>query len=207
MARRTVTEMKPLKDKGLRGYEAIWAHIMSHGTEAFTLTDIEKQTNAKRHTVRDYLLRLMRAGYVERLADKRDLAYLYKAIKRPLKAPRLRRDGTHVTQGSGRDHMWRTMKMLRNFTAKDLAISASTKDVQIKESTAEDYIKFLHRAGYLKVSRPHKKGWATTGHKASYIFIPGKNTGPAAPMIQRVKQVYDPNLEQVVWPIKGGDHE
>lgn len=206
MARRTVTEMKPLKDKGLRGYEAIWSHIRQKGSEHFTLTDIDKLTNAKRQTVRDYLMRLVRAGFVERLENKRGDEWVYKAVKRPLKAPRIRRDGGIVKQGAGRDQMWRTMKMLRTFTAKDLAISASTEEVRIKVTSAEDYLKFLCRAGYLKISTPHKDGYPDTSRKATYRFIESKNTGPAAPMIQRVKRVYDPNLEEVVWPADGGDH-
>ncbi len=207
MARRKVTEMIPHKAQAGVGYEAIWSHIQMYKDQPFTVPDIVAKANADRTSAHDYIKRLVRAGYVEKLPVKQKNAWCYKAVKRPLTAPRLRRDGSQVTQGSGRDHMWRTMKMLRTFTAKDLAISASTKDVRIKENAAVDYIKFLYRAGYLKIAQPHRKGSARVGHKASYMFLPGKNTGPKAPVIQRIKRVYDPNLEQVVWPEDGGDNE
>ena len=209
MARRPITEIKELNKKsGLVGFEAIWQHILDVKNKPFTVKDIEMQTNVRRDTVRDYINRLKRAGYLEKLPDIRQTntqykAYLYKAIKRPLKAPRLQRDGTVVTQGRGRDQMWRTIKMIGAFTAKDLAVSATTKEVKVAEGYAEDYIKFLYRAGYLKCTKAHK----VSGGKATYRLLPGKNTGPKPPQIQRTKEVFDPNLEKVMWSSKGGLHE
>ena len=78
--------------------------------------------------------------------------------------------------------------------------------MKVSEASADDYIIFLHRAGYLKMIAPAKVGgFSKVREKARYRFLSHKNTGPKAPMIQRVKHVYDPNLEQVVWPKEDGE--
>lgn len=45
--------------------------------------------------------------------------------------------------------------------------------------------------------------------RARYRFIAGRNSGPRPPQVQRLKQVYDPNLDRVVWrheaAAQGGD--
>ena len=140
MARRKITDITDTnKKRGLVGFEAIWKHIIEQKDNAFTVKDIELQTNIRKDTVRDYLMRLKRAGFIEQLQEKKHItpqykAYLYKAVKTPLKAPRLQRDGTVVTQGRGREQMWRAIKMIGTFTAKDLAVSATTKDTKIAEA-------------------------------------------------------------------------
>lgn len=203
MARRKVTEMAVLKRKGLRGYEAIWAHIRGFENNVFTIKDIEMKTNAPKRTVQDYIIRLVRAGYLKMVACNQDGAKLYKLQKRPMTAPRLKKNGDLVTQGTARDQMWRTMKMLGVFTAQDLSINATTAEVEVTERYAKDYITFMVKAEYIKVIRPHSHH--PNGGQAQYRFLSHKNTGPKAPMIQRVKHVYDPNLEQVVWPKEDGE--
>ena len=132
MARKTVTEMKRFKDASLKGYEAIWTHVRAKSFEPYTLYDIEKDLNCHVDAVRDYVKRLIRAGYVEEIGQTERKGRvrpinIYRNLKLPAVAPRLRRDGTVVTQGSGRDYMWRTMKMLGTFNATELAINATTK--------------------------------------------------------------------------------
>lgn len=194
-------ELAKFKKEGLRGYEAMWSHILSFGDRKFTIIDIEKLTSAHRDSVRDYVKRLVRAGYVEQKDEKRDKAILYRLVKRRKQAPRLRRNGEEVPRSSARDNMWRTIKMLNVFTAKDLAVSASTKTQQISLSYAKNYIVFLNHAGYLKTLKSNKG----RSSMAQYKLLPGKNTGPKAPLIQRNKSVYDPNIEQVVWRQGQGD--
>jgi hypothetical protein len=91
--------------------------------------------------------------------------------------------------------MWRTMKMLAAFTPSDIAIHASTDDVSVNKSDAKDYIGHLHKAGYLTVTKKAKPGC----NQARYRLLPSKNTGPHSPQVQRIKQVFDPNLNKVVW--------
>ena len=113
-------------------------------------------------------------------------------------APRVNKQGEFVTQGSGTESMWRTMRIIGQFTPAQLAVMASTEEVKVNESTAKVYCATLARAGYLKVER-QGKGTGKGGIPTLYRFLPAKYTGPRAPMIQSVKTVYDPNTHQVVW--------
>lgn len=193
MSRKPITEMHTNK---LRGYQAIWAIIMElHKTaENFTLTDIEQRTNAARNGVREHLKRFERGGYVEQSGTKpqtgtgKSHQKVYKVIKPTKVAPRLKRDGSIVTAGLGNDHMWRAMKMIGRFTAQELALAASTSDVKVEKTTAKQYIHMLSKAGYL-----------TDLGNGVHSLLPSKNTGPKAPMIQRIKHVFDPNTGKVVW--------
>ena len=182
--------------KLLRGQEYYWRVIckLADRPEGFTVGDVAGQTNGRDRDVREYMLRLVRGGYLQRTGEKRGQAILYKRIRNSHAAPRVRKDGSEVIQGRSQDHMWRSMKMLSSFSFHDLAIAASTEDVPISEEHARNYITHLLRAGYLTVLKPGGPNKA-----AIYRLKPSKNTGPQAPLVQRVKHVFDPNLNKVVW--------
>ena len=95
------------------------------------------------------------------------------------------------------------MKMLKDFSINDLAIHASTDRINIKYDAAKRYVSHLNKAGYLVIKRPHK----TSGTPAMYRFIPSKDTGSLPPIIEKVKQVYDPNLDKVTFNPRGVRHE
>jgi hypothetical protein len=155
------------------------------------------------NSIRAYLTGLCNAKYIEKTGTTKIYAHnsaTYTLIKDiGIDAPRVRTDGTHVTQGQGNINLWRTMRILKAFTATDLAINASTEDCQIKESTAKKYCQALAKAKYLKM----------TGGKggAPGVYRLMKYTGPKPPQIQRVQQIFDPNTNEVVWSAKGGNHE
>lgn len=156
-------------------------------------------THQSPNAIMSYLKSLRAAGFVQ---VERGLITLLRDVG--IEAPRLRRDGSAVTQGRAREHMWRTMRVVREFTFRELAVQASTEEQTIHELDARDYVAHLHRAGYLAVVSPAKPGGKSrAGALARYRLLPSRNTGPKPPMVQRVKQVFDPNLGQVVWP-KGG---
>ena len=190
-----------LAAQGLRGYQAFWRIILEQGSAGapFTVADIHGKTNAGRDCVREYMLALERGGYLEPAGERPRMgsvapAKLYRLLKSPKDAPRLRRDGTPVEMGAAREQMWRTIRMLGKFTLRDLVVTASTERTPIKESDAKDYLRYLRAAGYLRSQRQ-----ALPGGPALYHLLPGKNTGPRPPMVQRVRQVFDPNLNRVVW--------
>jgi len=172
------------------------------GEEPFTVGDVHRRTNARPDSVREYVVALFRAGYLEVSGEQPrpsgTPAKLYVLKRSPQDAPRLRPDGTEVSMGSAREQMWRTMRMLGTFTLKDLIVAASTEAVTIKESDARDYLSNLRKAGYLVSKRQ-----AIKGGPAVFRMLPGKYTGPKPPMVQRVQQVFDPNLGKVVWPKDG----
>jgi hypothetical protein len=185
------TTRKPVdRLNGFDSREAIWTAIRAR--RSFTVKDVHLDTTLEETSVRDYIRGLTNAGYLEE--DKGQSPAVFSLIKDVgIDAPRVRKDGSAVTQGQGQINLWRTMRILRVFTARDLAVAASTPQCPIKLSTAEDYISHLCRAGYLR--RDGRGGFAFLAH----MF-----TGPKPPMIQRVKRVWDANLKQVMWSEDGG---
>jgi len=192
---------KPIdKRNHLETREAIWEAIRRLIT--FTIRVLRYETRCSIDQVRDYVTGLVMAGYLE----KRDDATYVLVRDCGIEAPRVRRDGSEITQGRGREQMWLVMKVLGEFSARDLALHSSTEEVQVSEIDAKSYIHYLHKAGYLieeQVGKPGGRGGG--GTLARYRLLPQKYTGPRPPMIQRVKQVYDQNLKKVVWSAAGGD--
>lgn len=194
MSRRPVSSINVLQTRG-----AIWAAIRELGR--FTIPELRKQTRCSDNQVRDYAAGLTAAGILTR-----DGASYTLAKDQGVEPPRVRRDGTAVTQGLGTEQMWRTMRLLGEFTALDLSVQASTEENPVRLETAKGYCKYLQRAGYLATVR-QGKGVGSGGVLTRYRFIPTRHSGPLAPMIQRVRQVYDPNLGQVVWSQEEGRHD
>ncbi len=196
MARKPVNTISHIETR-----DALWAAIRAF-KEPFTARDLRRETRCTDSQVSEYLKGLLAAGIVDLARDGKNpgnppgTAHLYRLVDdRGPVAPRVRRDGSEVTQGQGRTNMWRVMRVLGQFTVQELAIHASTEQHQVKPGEADKYCQFLAQAGYLR----------RTGSKA-YRSLSSRYSGPRAPMIQRIKQVYDPNLKKVVWS-QGGDHD
>lgn len=186
MARQPINEISALQTR-----EALWAVIRTVG-RPFTATEVRHQTRCSAGQVGEYLKGLLAAGILALDYDAKapgnppGTAHRYTLARdMGVDAPRVRRDGSLVTQGSGRDNMWQTMRALKRFTAFDLHLFAATDDHPIALNEAEYYCRFLALAGYLVKAA------------GSYRLV--MVHGPKPPMIQRVKAVYDPNLGRVVW--------
>ncbi|MEZ5571206.1 MAG: hypothetical protein R3E64_04205 [Halioglobus sp.] len=190
--------------------EAAWAAMRK--LKQFTMEDLQKATKDNYSTLATYVQALAKGGYVEMVGhDTRGVrtagirqrkninhAGIFRLIKDVgYHAPRVKRDGTPVTQGKGRENMWRVIKVLSEFDWHDLAEAASGKDCAVAPNEAKDYVNTLAKAGYLRTLQKAKPGTA-----ARYCLIQSRWSGPKSPMIQRVKQVYDPNLGKVVWPLE-----
>jgi len=173
--------------------QAVWEVIRALGKNGtkFTLKDIGKkmQWAAQDNRLFTYLRCLEKGGYLEVVKKPYQENIYTLLIDKGIDAPRLKYDGTKVTQGIGREQMWRTMRILKTFSAKDLSVSASSDDHTVKLAEAKDYCHHLRKAGYLK-----------GGPKEGYVFLVSRYTGPRPPKIQRTKSVFDPNLGKVVWP-------
>jgi DNA-binding IclR family transcriptional regulator len=180
---------KPIdQESRMRGQDRYWYLMRSFyaNSGTFTIDDIWWRTNANRNSVAEYMRRLEKAGYIQRVGHEGKLV-VFTIARDSRWTPRVRRDGTEVCP-KRQDHMWRTMKMLKVFSVQDLAVSASTDVVQVSEAHAKDYLKHLCNAGYVRKTGTGK-----------YALVGSRVTGPLAPYIQRVKQVFDPNLNKVVW--------
>lgn len=189
MARKPIDQTRPEEKR-----QAVWEALRA--LPEFTVTELAHQTRLGKATIRDYLIGLERAGYLEKIAQGGPgAASIWRLLRDAGRhAPRVTKNGAPVSMGQGRLQMWRAMRVLGRFTAQDLAIHASTEEHQVATNDAVTYCRFLWRAGYLTRQGQH------------YQFVRRRYSGPQPPMIQRVKQVYDPNLEQVVWS-QGGRHD
>jgi hypothetical protein len=67
----------------------------------------------------------------------------------------------------------------------------------VTEATAKAYLKMLLACGYLRVTKKAVPKFS----QARYRLI--RNHGPKPPMVQRVKQIFDPNTREVFRPARG----
>ena len=185
---------KPVdKRPALNTRAALWAIMRELGT--FTAPELAKHTLYHVSTVKDYLQGLTAAGYLSLVPDAKHPTYHFDNARCPFDPPRVRKDGSAVTQGAGRKNLWRTAKILGEFTVLQLVEHAKTDTVRISDNEAADYVHHLHKAGYLTLAQ----GAKTSGGRAIYRFNRARYTGPLPPQVQRVKRVYDPNTKSVVW--------
>ena len=180
----------------LMGRDAMWSVIRQ--LKQFTINQVRGELCASqgcnRATIKSYINSLVSGGYLSQSGMKgRELEFnLEKDIG--AERPHISSDGQPSKQGLGREQMWRAMRIMGEFTSHDLAASASLPNSTVSPETTKEYCLFLARAGYLVASKGKQ------GRPPSYRFLPSRFTGPKPPMIQRIKQVFDPNLQQVVWP-------
>lgn len=142
-------------------------------------------------TINSYLLGLVAGGYLNEELHGGPRVHAIYSLERDVgvHAPRVDRHGREVTQGAATAQLWNGMRRLKRFDYRDLVAATATR---VAVWTAKNYCGLLHKAGYLSLDIPSKPGMP-----ARYNFV--RDTGPRAPMIQRVKHVYDPNLGKVVW--------
>lgn len=83
-------------------------------------------------------------------------------------------------------NMWRSMRMMREFSPIDLAAHSTTDTVKVSEDEALDYCAALTRAGYLRMTKRHDDPTL-----ARYRLL--RNTGPKPPRERRVRGIEDEN--------------
>lgn len=172
--------------------QIIWDAVRAAADAGRTidLGSITERTQLNRKTVADYLLSLERAGFLAPIEGASKNWGL--ARDGGVHAPRVRLDGSMVTQGAGMQNLWRSMRMMSKFSALDLALHSSTPSCSVAEATAQSYITMLLSTGFLAVVQ---KADPVKGRKAIYRLI--RNDGPKPPQVQRVKQIYDPNTGKI----------
>lgn len=182
-------EMQGAKSNRQRIWEAIRA-----SSESFTAYAVSRRSKADDTTVRSYLQSLIKGEYVQVVSGEKFEEQNLRLIKDVgAEAPAVTRHGKQSSAGTGTEAMWRTLRILGELDASELAEQASIV-APTTTWTARSYLKWLKRAGYVVEVSPSKPGTM-----ARYRLAPGKYTGPRPPMIQRVGQVFDPNLGQVVF--------
>lgn len=182
-------EMQGGKGNRQRIWEAIRANAHS-----FTAYVVARHADCHDETVRSYLQALINGKFVAVISGGQFEAQDLRLIKDVgAEAPSITRKGKPITAGKGTEAMWRTLRILGEVDADELAQQASVV-VSTARWTARSYLKWLHLAGYVQEVSKGKPG-----RLARYRLAPGRYTGPRPPMIQRIGQVFDPNLGEVVY--------
>ncbi|MFZ4539282.1 hypothetical protein [Propionivibrio sp.] len=184
---------------GKSGRQRVWEAIRflaNNGDHLFDAGSLSLESRVNICPVREYLKGLDAAGYVRRvdIDDVRFAKNVFELARdNGVEAPRVRRDGTPVTQGRGTEAMWGVMTALDNFNHWLVAEIA-----QVKPSTASHYCQALGKAGYLQALTPGK-GKGCGGVATVWAVAALHRMKPRAPMITRLKSIYDPNIHQIVW--------
>lgn len=184
--------------------QRIWEAIRARAGLEFSRYQIARAADVEDSTVTTYLQALVKAEVIkvcrsERINNVTAETFYLLVRDEGLEAPRLRRDGSRVTQGLAQEQMWRTLRILNGDTnGRELAAHASTPGIPVAEAAARDYLLVLSKAGYLLCTQ-EGKGTGKGGILARYRLKPGRNTGPRPPMVCRTRAVYDPNEDKVVW--------
>jgi len=187
-------EMNGLKDNRQRIWEVLRAEKRN-----FTVQHVAWAVDLDLETVRYYLNALKRAGYIEAVSTKplRGAEQFLRLVKDcGVEAPAITRKGTTRVSGLGTEAMWRTLRILGEISAEELAEQASAS-VPTTPKTAYAYLLWLQRAGYVSAIAQSKSG--PKGRCSRYRLLPGKYTGPKPPMVQRNGQLFDANLGEIVY--------
>ncbi len=167
----------------------------------FTSDKLIRITDVNKGITGEYLKGLLAAGFIELTSEPvRAKLNQYRLIRdNGIEAPRVRRDGSPVTQGLAQEQMWRALRNLKCDTnARELAALASTTTVPVDVRAAESYLENLYRASYLnRTIRGQGLGKPGASIPSRYRLV--SNTGPKPPMVQRTDAIFDPNLNAVVW--------
>ena len=195
--------------------DRIWAAIRSFGRDHwFSVAEVMVLSEQRADTTLSYLDGLTKAGYVGDVGTerrpvcrpRREFRFFELVRDVGVEAPRITADGKPVTQGVGREQLWRAMRVLRSFDCRELAAAALTEAHHVSIEEAKTYVKFLARAGYVQIECK-----ASARRAQRYRFIRACDTGPRAPLVTRDKSVMDGNTGAIVYDpglqLQGGEYD
>ncbi|MEM7269653.1 MAG: hypothetical protein AAF401_10410 [Pseudomonadota bacterium] len=167
----------------------IWAAIRKLGV--FDLQDILRQTDVHRETARDYIDLLIRAGVLR--AQKQKGGAIGYILEKDLgqEPPKVTGKGELVTVEPVEQRLWTVARRLKIFQLAELVATASLPDAPISEPRAQKYFAWLRRAGYVTLRRASGKG----GKATMRLKV---DSGPAAPRVELIYRIYDPNECEVM---------
>ena len=182
--------------------DALWTAIRTR--REFTIPDLTEDCDLAYNSISRCLAGLVKLGVLEVDGDARvpegkvfpgaaGRRRTYRLLKDSLDMPRVRPDGSEINVHQGTQRMWNTIRKRKVFNLSDLRALSSTTQHPVARSAAMMYLKYLEYAGYVR------KIEGTQLAKATYRLI--NDSGPKAPVIQRIRQVWDPNTRKVVWPV------
>lgn len=180
--------------------DRIWTAIRRQ--REFTVSDVHGAlpANSSRAQIYNYVRLLERAGYVERCGTRPGsrqscVQVIYRLCRDiGIERPQLSGDGAPAPNGQPRERLWRTIKILKEFSIDELAAGASTVEFIVRRSTASKFIYALTRARYLVVTQRASRG--TVGR---WRAVPTKVRGPRPPVYSRRDDaLFDPNTGETI---------
>ena len=184
--------------------QRVWTAIRQH-REEFTIKQVAELGQMKYDSTRDFITGLKKAGIIEEIrreklpnmSKKIELIFFKLTQDYGYNAPSVDRKGNLLDKKvTVNKAMWNTLRITKQpVNARELAALSSIDEQIVSVETADSYLRFLHHAGYLKIAREAHHAV----RKAQYQLLPHMNTGPNPPQIQRAKQVFDPNTNQLMF--------
>ncbi len=180
------------------GQQAVWTKVRE--LKCFGVEDLWLSVDMERRSIAQYLERLEAGGIIkctnsDETGQGAFVTNKYELIKDVgLTAPRFTPKGNKVSAGQKKHNMWRSMRMMKIFSTKDLALHSSNDELTVSSKAAATYVGYLLRAEYLRVFK--KRGVDQPNNLYRLI----KDTGPKYPMVQRsTAQLFDQNLQKVTF--------
>jgi predicted transcriptional regulator len=176
--------------------QKIWNAARSlpvEGRAFFSVRDVVERAGVKYQVVNRYFRALARSGMLmvcgrcgrrNTYSFERDFG---------VEAPRICANGCESLDGRVYEQLWRTVRILKFFSARELAITASTEERFVSYDAARKYVRCLYNAGYLRLVERGR-----CGRQGRYALCRQMNTGPKAPQIHKGGVVYDANLCRVM---------
>lgn len=176
--------------------QKIWEALrVLHGSNvALTTYNIARRSGVDDEAVRAYLRALAKAGNVH-LVKAMNRDGLWELLKdEGAEAPAVNKRGERQPPNAC-ECIWRALRILGELNAAEAAEQVAAGGAKITENAARIYLQGLALGGYVA------RDGGTPGKPARYRLLQARNTGPLHPIYQRCsyEQVYDPNLDKVVW--------
>lgn len=186
----------------------LWAALRDNKHRNLDIGRLSDWADSDPSAVLHHLRGLVKAGYVVVTKEARATGFnkhLYRLVNDTgVDAPMIGKDGKPLLVGIKNANMWRSMRILKVFSYVDIEAHASTREHPVAAGTVRDYIHMLYVAGYLDmVKKPENKGKHRGLTPAVYTLV--KDTGAKAPMVQKLKTVYDQNLNKVMHQEEAGN--
>ncbi|MBY0572579.1 MAG: hypothetical protein K2P84_02765 [Undibacterium sp.] len=187
--------------------QKVWEAIRGCSTLGFTQAELVAATKVNDQTVKGFIRLLHGAGFLgvdarlQALSATPKCQYRYQLVKDVgLEAPRFSQAGELITTIGLNQALWGTLRRMFKTQASDhhqLAAFASTQASPVLPTSAKNYLRMLNQAGYLDCVEERVRG--KLARPAKYRLKHERDKGPRSPILQNAKQVFDPNMNKVVW--------
>lgn len=157
----------------------VWIAMERDGCK--TVAEIVEKTGLNQSTVRHMIKRWVMKGYLTSDDTARDRTFAIAKSRVPAFGPPEKR-------------MWTEMRALRQFSVRDVLLTASVEGGEITEKEAKSYIQSLLEYGFLRCHQKARPGH----HPARYRLV--RDTGVSPPVRKRIMVTIDQNTGQVFLP-------